>query len=811
MKTIDETISLLTLEEKVALVAGYKFMRTNPVPRLDIPSLKTSDGPHGLRAQPDGGDNGITNSLPATCFPTASCSANSWRPELLRQMGNAMAEEARYYDVDVILGPGVNVKRNPRCGRNFEYFSEDPFLSGRLGAAEVTGIQERGIGTSLKHFAFNNSENYRFMGDSVVDERAAREIYLRQFEYIVKTAKPETVMAAYNGANGTYCSENAWLLNDILRKEWGFQGLVMSDWGATHNRIQGVEAGLDLEMPGDTDICRKWLFDAVSNGTMKAEALDKAVTNVLALVERHQNKEAKQEVDWAAHHELAKKIALEGAVLLKNESSLPLGKDEKILIVGELFEKMRYQGSGSSLINPHDHCSAKEAFDANHASYEFAKGYKENTPMVDEALMEEALSKASKAEKIIVFAGLTDDFETEGSDRENLRMPENQIALIDALIKLNKKIVVVLFGGSVVELPFFDKVDSILNMFLPGQNGGAATFDLLYGNACPSGRLAETWPLAYEDVPFGNDFALSAQEIYKESIYVGYRYYLSADKAVRFPFGYGLSYTSFEYGNLSVKQNEKELIAEVDVKNVGERAGAEVVQLYVASPKESLHKPIRELKGFAKIELSPGETKTVTIQINKEELKCWDIHRSRFVLEEGDYEIQVGKNSRDIVLSEKIAIKGEIIDKTLQKPYEMLDFAKMSNQQFEQAWGMKIPPARPKKPITLESRLSDINATFMGKMLYGALQSVAKKDEKAAKKMPEGTEKENRLKGARLLKIILDSNSIISLSMSSSGQFSYPIAEGFVEMANGHLIRGIKKMTKKLKAPALPINSKEGK
>lgn len=810
MKKVEELMPLLTLKEKVALVSGYQFMRTNAVPRLGIPSIKMSDGPHGLRAQPDGGDNGVTGSLPATCFPTASCSANTWRPELLKEMGNAMAEEAKHYGVSVILGPGVNIKRNPRCGRNFEYFSEDPFLAGRMGEAEVKGIQEKGIGVSLKHFACNNAENHRFMGNAVVDMRALREIYLRQFEHIVKSAKPETLMCSYNKINGVHSSENDWLLNKVLRDEWGFKGLVMSDWGATHDRVKGVRSGLDLEMPGDTDICRKWLFDAVNGGTLDIKDLDEAVKNVLTLVYNHSEKQ-EPNVDWAAHHALAKKIALEGAVLLKNDGILPLKENEEYLVVGSLFENARYQGAGSSMIHPQKKVTAKDAFDNNHIQYKYVEGYKENESVPNDSLIQEAVEASKGYEKVLLFVGLTDWFESEGADRDNIAMPQNQLALIDALAKEGKKLVVVLYGGSVMELPFFDKANGILNMLLSGQDSGEAAYDLLFGKANPSGKLTETWPLKYEDIPFGKEFSVNSQDVYKESIYVGYRYYLSANKEVRFPFGYGLSYTTFEYSNLKVEQKKNGFTATLDVTNTGKVDGAEAVQLYVSAPKGNTHKPLRELKGFAKVDLKAGETKSVSIDVSYEDLKYWNLKAGRFVLEEGEYAIQIGKNARDIGLEEKLAIKGESLGNAKQKHYESLDFASLTDAEFEKECGVLVPAVPGRKPITLESRLSDYKSTFLGRILYNSMQAVARKETKRAKKMEPGIERDNKLKGAKFLHIILDSNSAISLSMSSSGAFPYNVALGFAELANGHLIRGIKHFVHKIKAPALPINDKEGK
>ncbi len=808
MKTVDELLSLLTLEEKVALVAGHNSMYTNAVPRLDIPSIRMSDGPHGLRIQGEN-DLGAYASSTATCFPTASCSANTWNPELVRKMGNAMADEAKYYGINIILGPGVNIKRNPLCGRNFEYFSEDPFLAGRMGAAEVIGIQEKDVGVSLKHFACNSNENYRFLGNSFVDNRALREIYLRQFEYIVKNTKPETVMCAYNKVNGTHCSENNWLLNEILRKEWGFNGLVMSDWGTTHDRILGVKSGLDLEMPGDTPICRKWLFDAVNNGELSNEELDTAVRNVLLLVQKHIKDERLDYIDWNEHHLLAKEIATEGAVLLKNNGGLPLNKDEPLLVIGEMFEKMRYQGAGSSLISPALLSSPKDTFDQNGISYKYAKGYESNKTAVNETLIKEALLASKYFDKVILFVGLTDDSESEGGDRIDMSLPQNQLELIDALIRDNKKIVVVLFGGSSIELPFYENVDSILDMYLAGQNGGEATYELLFGLKNPSGRLAETWPISYDDVPFGNEYANTPQDVYKESIYVGYRYYVTANKGARFPFGYGLSYTTFEYANLKVEQKEKEILVKVDVTNTGLLRGSEVVQIYVSAPKENIHKPIRELKGFTKVELGVNETKTVSLSLNKEELKLWDINENRFVLENGEYDIQVGKNSSDIVLSQKIVIKGEKVTKTTQKAYEMLNFDDFGDEQYEETWSAKIPDLPPKKPITLESRLTDYQQTFFGRILFKAAMSVPDKQEKKAKKMPEGVERDNLIKSAQAIRRMLETSSVTTMSMASSGMFKYNLAMGFKEIANGHLFKGVKLCLKKIKAPILPIDAQK--
>ena len=704
---VEKLIAELTPEEKAALVSGTDFMYTNPIPRLDIPSLCMSDGPHGLRKQTEGGDNGVSQSEPATAFPTAACTASGWNPENTRRMGRAIAEECRHYGVHVLLGPGVNLKRNPLCGRNFEYFSEDPCLTGVLGAAEVEGVQSRGVGVSVKHFALNNSENYRFMGNSAVSERTMRKLYLKAFEIIVKKAKPATLMCAYNQINGTFCSENEWLLTDVLRKEWGFDGLVMTDWGAVHDRVAGLKAGLDLEMPGDTAICRKWILDGIENGSLPMEELDKAVRNVLNLVDRYVRPADETPVDFDTHHALAAEIAADCAVLLKNDGLLPLKGCEKLHIAGELFENMRYQGAGSSMINPARLTTPKDAFeDHGIQNYDLAS-----------------------CDKILCFAGLTDEYESEGGDRENMRLPENQVKQINELCASGKPVILVLFGGSPVELPFFDKVGAILNMYLPGQNGGTAVRELLFGKKNPSGKLAETWPLRYEDVPSHETFGKSVNEIYSEGCEIGYRYYNKHNIPVRFPFGYGLSYTSFAKTDWT---KDGEAWTQT-ITNTGDRYGAEVAQLYLDG----------ELRGFQKVWLQPGESVTVTLT---------------------------------------------------PEPVDLTDYPDT----------LTIPDEPKKFPVTLESRFTDLQQSFMGRILYNAVLSVAARQAKAAEKLPDGPEKENKRKGARFLKRILESNSPRSMSMSAGLSLPYNFAQGFVELTNGHLLKGAACFLRKIKVPKLP-------
>lgn len=807
MVKIENILAAMTTEEKAALVSGTDFMYTNPVPRLHVPALRMSDGPHGLRVQKEAGDNGVTGSEPATAFPTAVTTASGWNPENLRKMGEAIAEECKYYRVNILLGPGANIKRNPLCGRNFEYFSEDPLLAGKLAAAEIRGVQTQGVGVSMKHFALNNSENYRFMGDSIADLRAIHELYLRVFEIAVKEAHPVSVMCAYNKINGEYCCQNKWLLTDMLRTEWGFDGLVMTDWGAAHDRLKMLAAGCDLEMPGDAAICRKWILDGVKSGALPEAELDKAAGNVLRLMERTAITKM-DSIDWDKHHALAAEIAADCAVLLKNDGLLPLSKAEKVLVIGDLFDRMRYQGAGSSMITPARLTTPRNAFDEMGIPYAFCRGYEENKTKANSALVSEAVELASQYEKILVFAGLTDYVESEGGDRENMCLPENQLALLEALVKTGKRVAVVLFGGAPVELPFADSVSAILNMYLPGQNGGTAAARLLFGEVDPSGRLAETWPISYADVPFGDSFGKTENEVYRESVYVGYRCYLTANKKVRYPFGYGLSYTAFDWKDMQVADPGKQLQVSCTVKNTGTRDGAEVLQLYVAAPESAVWKPKRELRAFAKVYLKAGEQRRVELSFAKDDLRYFDIRRNDWVMESGTYELLLCSDCETVKLHNTIVLDGETAaspyDTAVDAVYRRAELAGVTDSLFTQMSGLQIPPLPPKTPIRLESRFSDLQATFMGRILYNAVLGVARKQMKEALRMPPGEKRDNQIKGAQFLERILSSNSLITMSMSAANSFPYSFAEGFAALANGHMLRGARCFLTKIKVPALP-------
>lgn len=811
----NKLINELTLDEKIALVSGTNFMETNPILRLNIRSIVTADGPHGLRKQVGNSDNGISQSLPATSFPTAATIANSWDNENVRRMGEAIGKECQYYHVDVLLGPGLNIKRNPLCGRNFEYYSEDPYLTSKLGEAFTIGVQSQNVGVSLKHFAANNSENYRFMGNSIVDERALREIYLKSFENIVKNAKPMTVMAAYNQINGQFCSENHWLLNDVLREEWKFDGLVMSDWGGVNDRALGIYAGLDLDMPGDVDYNRKRIKDSILNHTLDMKDLDRAVLNVLNLMNKTNQKINVDKDIFNQNHILSKQIAIESAVLLKNNGTLPLIKSKSYLVVGELFEKMRYQGSGSSMINPTQIVTPKNAFDINSVNYTYCKGYLEKESLINQSLMDEVIEKSKDFNEIVLFVGLTDLAESEGMDRKDLNLPDNQVHLIEELSKLNKKLVLVLFGGSSFIIPRIESIDSILNMVLPGQNGGQACLELLFGDKNPSGKLAETWVNSYEDIPYGHLYSKTENEVYLESIFVGYRYYNTFKKDVLFPFGYGLSYTQFDYSNLTIEDKENEIVVYFDIKNCGNYDGSEIAQVYMGKNKSIVYRESESLVGFSKVFLKQSEVKHIEIHVNKQDCAFYHVEEKRWVIEKGEYSIYVGSSSRDIRLESTIHLMN---DEELISPYSddvnqyySTDCHKECDfSMFVKMSKLELPKKSRKLPLTMQSIFMDFNQTFFGKILYKAVLGVADNQLKTALKMEDGIEKDNRIKGAVFLERILASNSVRSLAMCGGKKFTYTTAEAFVEIANGHLIKGLRKLSQKLDVPPLPKDEKRG-
>ncbi len=793
----------LTDRERAALLQGTDFMYTCGAPRLGVPRLAMADGPHGLRKQIGSGDNGVSESEPATAFPTAACVASSWNPENAEQIGRAIGEECRYYGVHMLLGPGVNIKRNPLCGRNFEYYSEDPLLAGKFGAAFVRGVQSMGVSACLKHFALNNQENFRFVGNSVADERAMREIYLKPFETTVKEGKPGAVMSSYNRINGIFASENKWLLTDVLRTEWGFDGVVMSDWGGTHDRVAGIRAGEDLEMPGDTAVSLKKVYDALSDGSLSDDEANACISRILAATEKFATASKTESFDIEGHAELAARVAADSAVLMKNDGTLPLDSTKPLCVIGELFEKMRYQGSGSSMISPTKVVTHKDAFDARGIRYEYARGYSAGVDPAEGEPITEAVTLSEKYDTVLLYIGLTDLAESEGGDRIHMRLPDDQLALADALIKTGKRIAVVLSGGSPVELPFADGVNAILNLYLPGQCGGEAGARLIFGEANPSGKLAETWYKHYADVPYGEEYSKKYNEFYKESIFIGYRYAKTSKIKPAFPFGFGLSYTAFEYKNLAVTKENGVVTATLTVRNIGSRDGAEVVQLYVKSNEASaVFKSESELRAFAKVYLKAGEEKAVTLSFALSELSFWNVKENAWTLENGEYTIEVGASSEDIRLTAPLTVTEGV---TAMSPYpdgiseKMRGAARIGNTEFSALLDTPLPEDEPVLPLTMESRFCDFQKTFMGRILYNAVCGVAKRQLKKAKKLPAGPERDNRIKGAIFLQRIFDTNCVRTLSLSAGKSMPWNIAEGFVLLGNGHIIRGIAAMYKSYK------------
>ncbi|MET7394921.1 glycoside hydrolase family 3 C-terminal domain-containing protein [Dactylosporangium sp. NPDC005572] len=666
MRSPTDLLAELTLEEKASLCLGSSVWQTAPVPRLGVPAVMVADGPHGMRRQPDADHAGISGSLPATCFPTASALGSSWNPDLVRRVGAAIGAEARAQGVAVVLGPGINIKRSPLCGRNFEYFSEDPLLSGVLGAAHVSGIQSQGVGASVKHFAVNNQETDRLRVSADVDERTMREIYLPAFERVVTEAGPWTVMCAYNRINGVHASQHHWLLTDVLRGEWGFDGLVVSDWGAVHDRIAALRAGLDLEMPPRLGVSDRAIVTAVRDGELDEAVLDRAVLRVLNLVARAADPVAAT-FDADSHHRLARAAAAECAVLLKNDHTmLPLqpAAGQTIAVIGELARTPRFQGAGSSQVNP---TRVEVALDEIRAAASpgvevaFAAGYDLSNTARDDGLAAEAAELARRADTVVVFLGLPAADESEGLDRTHVDLPAGQTGLLAQLAQANPNIVVVLVNGSVVRLDGWQQHSrAILECWLSGQAAGGAVADLLFGIANPSGRLAETIPLRLEDTPSYLNFPGEAGHVrYGEGVFVGYRGYDAVGRDVSYPFGHGLSYTTFAYSDLhTAVTGDASITVSCTVRNTGHRAGHEVVQLYVGDPQAQVARPVRELKGFAKVYLESGASRTLTFHLSRRDLSYWA--RSGWVLEGGTFELAIGASSRDLRLTAGVEVAGPL-------------------------------------------------------------------------------------------------------------------------------------------------------
>lgn len=666
MADIEALIKQMTLEEKAALCSGASKWTTTPVERLGIPEMVVSDGPHGVRRVQDVHALGA-ESLPATCFPTASAVASTWDVDLVREMGQALAEEAIALNVDVLLGPGNNMKRTPLCGRNFEYFSEDPFLSGEMAVGLIDGIQSRGVGTSLKHYAANNQEYQRFVMSSEVDERTLREIYLPAFETAVKKARPWTVMCSYNKLNGTFASQHRELLTDILKTEWGFEGLVVSDWGAVRDRVAALNAGLDWQMPGPRDADVRAVIEAVRNGTISESALDESVRRILKIVFKARETLKGGAFDVEAHHKLASRIASESIVLLKNNGILPLSNEQHIAVIGRSAREAHFQGGGSSHINPTKVSVPFKALQevAGNAELTYAEGYPSDNSM-QPAMIEEAVKLASEADVALLYIALPTFKESEGYDRPDLDLTEQQVALIKAVTRVQPRTVVVLNNGAPVDMrAWIDDTAAVLECWMMGQAGGDAIADVLFGRINPSGKLAETFPMRLADTPAYLNFPGENGRVqYGEGLFIGYRYYDAREIPVLFPFGYGLSYTTFQYGNpkISAKtfKDVDGVTVSVDVTNAGKLAGREVVQVYVHDRQSRLVRPPKELKGFAKVELQPGETKTVAITLDFRSFAYYDPAYKQWVTETGEFDILIGASSADIRCTETVTLESTL-------------------------------------------------------------------------------------------------------------------------------------------------------
>lgn len=666
--SIKQRVSQLTLAEKASLCSGQDFWHLKGIERFDIPSIMVTDGPHGLRKQrPDANDHlGVFDSVPAICFPSAAGMASSWNKELLFEVGEALGEACVSEQISVLLGPGVNIKRSPLCGRNFEYFSEDPLLAAQLATQQVKGIQTHPVGTSLKHFAVNNQEERRMTIDAKVDERSLREIYLAAFEAVIKEAQPATVMSSYNRVNGEYASESERLLTTILRDEWGFEGAVVSDWGAVNHRVAALKAGLELDMPANNGYSDSLIVAAVEDGSLDEAIVDQAAERVLRLIEMTKPQANPAPYNLAVHHQLARRVAGESMVLLKNEAALlPLTKEKNVVVIGELAQTPRYQGSGSSKINPTmvETIRGEMQKAAPRVTIAYAQGYQLEKDDCDETLVNEAVALAKTAAQLVVVLGLPDRYESEGYDRQHLRLPANQVQLLERLSEVNAHIVVVLSNGAPIEMPWIDKVEAVLEAYLGGQAAGGAVSDLLYGDVNPSGKLAETFPLRLADTPAHLNFPGANDVVeYNEGLFVGYRYYDMKEMETLFPFGHGLSYTQFDYQKMTVNRteltDEDTVEVAVTIANSGERAGQEIVQLYVQDLKSTVIRPLKELKGFTKVLLAAGETKTVTLTLDKRAFSYYDVSIGDWHVETGEFALLVGRSSAAIELRETIHVTG---------------------------------------------------------------------------------------------------------------------------------------------------------
>ena len=720
-----ELIQKMTLEEKASLCVGKDLWHTNEIPRLYVPTIMMADGPNGLRIETTNrrrNDLEIPTSEIAVCFPTEATLANSWNKNLIYKVGKAIGKEALCKGVSILLGPGVNIKRSPLCGRNFEYFSEDPYLAGTLGISYVNGVQENGVATCVKHFAANNQECNRRLIDVVIDERTLREIYLKAFEMIVKEAKPYSIMSAYDRIDGIYCSDNKKLINDILYSEWNFEGIVITDWSAEDNRVEGIKAGTAIEMPGNRAGIKEQIVEAVKNGDLGEERLDEIVDKILNITFKLADNKRNGKYSEIEDHNLALEAAEASVVLLKNEDNILPIKNKKIAIIGDFAINPRYQGAGSAKVNPYKLENAYNYFKELGYEFDFAKGYERSISNNNDELLQEAVEVCKNNEVVLIFAGLTEIEEAEGLDRNSLDISKSQNKLIEEICKVNNNVVVVLSNGAPITMPWKDKVKGIITGYLGGETGAKAIVNCIIGKVNPSGKLAETYPIKLEDTPCYNNFPGTDVIVeYKEAIYVGYRYYDKVEKDVLFPFGYGLSYTNFMYSNLKINQNNTDIEVSLKIKNIGNVKGKEIAQVYISKENSNIYRAKKELKGFEKIELESGEEKEIVVHLNKDLFNYYDVKSKKWSIESGKYKILVGKSSKDIVLESEIDIESNDICEINNVPecYKTGHIENVRDEDFEKILGKTIPNKHINiSEITDANSLEQIRETKIGKYIY---------------------------------------------------------------------------------------------
>ena len=777
---------MIDITNKIKLLSGKNEWETQELEELGINSIRFSDGPHGVRklVNPTEMSN-VKGTVPSTCFPTLSSLANTFNVNLAYRVGEGIAKECVNQGVDVILGPGLNIKRNPLCGRNFEYFSEDPFLTGYMASSYVKGVQSLGVGACVKHFACNNQETGRFINNSVVDERTLREIYLTAFETVIKEAKPYCVMASYNKLNGLHTTENEWLLKNVLRNDFGFDGVVISDWCAVNSRVNAIKAGLDIDMPGSRGFFDEEIRKALEDKVIEEKDIDAIVNNIKNLSDKLKNK-SKEKFDLTSNSELAEEVSDVSIVLLRNiDNFLPLSKEEKYLVIGELFDAPRIQGGGSSDVVTKNVITPRQAFDEMGIKYDYVECYQMFKPFTNRVELNQVKKLVKKYDKVILFIGLGNANEFEGVDREGLDLPLSQLDVAVELCDENPNTLVVLQNGSPVTLPFIEDTKAIISAGLFGEKGGRSLAKIIFGEVSPSGRIAETYPLSQRDTSsfytFANDLYTTA---YEEGIFVGYRYYESAKKEVLFPFGYGLSYSSFEYSNLNVvKEDEYDITVSVDVKNIGSMKAKEVVLLFVNKDVDKVYRSITELKGFDKIELDVNETKTVTFKLNKRSFSFYDVERKDFAVEQGEYKIVIAKDAHTALLSSSIQINGDKFKSRINEVPSYYDLNNFSSRDLEILMNERIlmPLYNKQEPVTMDSTLLQISKkSIVGGQIISKIKAIALQGldphEMTTKAFSES----------------LDNQTFRSIVLGSSGRLNRELAEKILKLANSDLFDALK-------------------